>query len=372
MHIVLLAPHPFYQERGTPIAVNLLLRALSEAGHRVDVVTFHEGEDVDYPNVTLHRIAKPPGVSGVGPGFSIKKLICDAWLFFKAWGVIRRAKPDVVHAVEESVFMARLFGRPYVYDMDSSLSAQLTDKKRWLRPALPLLRAIERGAVKGAQHVVPVCQALAEIATEQGARNVTLLPDISLLDEYPATDEPTDLPPKKGTRFLYIGNLEAYQGIDLLLEAFTHAQLQNPDLELIIVGGTPAHIEHYKRRCADVPVHFAGPRPVEMIQRLATEADILVSPRIQGTNTPMKIYSYLDTGRPVLATNLPTHTQVLTNDIACLADPEVEAFAVAMLNLAEDPALRERLGDAGHTFARANHSYPSFARTVREIYPRDS
>ena len=46
MRILLMAPQPFYIERGTPIAVKLLARALCSAGHTVDLLTYHEGEDV--------------------------------------------------------------------------------------------------------------------------------------------------------------------------------------------------------------------------------------------------------------------------------------------------------------------------------------
>ena len=35
MNILLLAPHPFYQERGTPIAVDLLLHGLGVLGRTV-------------------------------------------------------------------------------------------------------------------------------------------------------------------------------------------------------------------------------------------------------------------------------------------------------------------------------------------------
>ena len=60
----------------------------------------------------------------------------------------------MVHAVEESVFMARLFGRPYTYDMDSSLSAQLTDKKRWFPVEGQLLQGTV--SVDGIQERGPV------------------------------------------------------------------------------------------------------------------------------------------------------------------------------------------------------------------------
>ena len=100
MKILLLAPEPFYEERGTPLAVDRLLKVLSERGDQIDVVTLHEGEDVQYPNVRLHRIPRLPFVRRIGPGFSLKKVICDFFVLMKAVAVAIRKRPDVVHAVE--------------------------------------------------------------------------------------------------------------------------------------------------------------------------------------------------------------------------------------------------------------------------------
>jgi glycosyltransferase involved in cell wall biosynthesis len=98
------------------------------------------------------------------------------------------------------------------------------------------------------------------------------------------------------------------------------------------------------------------------------EADILVSPRIKGSNTPMKIYSYLDSGKPVIATNLFTHTQVLTPDVAKLPAPEPAAFAAAMRELAEDPGLRQRLGQKGHELVLARYSTEAFRQSMDRLY----
>ena len=74
MKILLLAPHPFYQARGTPIAVNTVLEFLSSRGHEVDVLTYHEGADVNIPNCRIYRIPRVPGVRNIRPGFSLKKV----------------------------------------------------------------------------------------------------------------------------------------------------------------------------------------------------------------------------------------------------------------------------------------------------------
>ena len=113
MNILLLAPHPFYQERGTPIAVDLLLRVLSQRGNTIDVLTYHEGAPRAYPGVTLHRIPDIAGIRDIRPGFSWKKVVCDLVLMFKAFRLAGGRKYQVVHAVEESVFIAILLRLVY-------------------------------------------------------------------------------------------------------------------------------------------------------------------------------------------------------------------------------------------------------------------
>ena len=75
--ILLIAPHPFFQERGTPIAVELLIRALTECGYQIDLLTFNEGSDISYPGLTIHRVKPYPRIENVRPGFSGKKILCN-------------------------------------------------------------------------------------------------------------------------------------------------------------------------------------------------------------------------------------------------------------------------------------------------------
>jgi glycosyltransferase involved in cell wall biosynthesis len=375
LKILLLAPHPFYQERGTPIAVDLLLSALSKRGHKIEVITFHEGVDHTYPNVTLHRIPKFSFIKGIGPGFSLKKIFCDVFVFFKAFRQVLCNRPNIIHAVEESVYMALLFRAifrvPYVYDMDSSMAAQLVEKMPGLKFLSGFFQWWEGLAIRRAQMVIPVCQALAQIAKKEGARSLRILNDISLLQP---THEQVALRkdyPTTGTVFMYIGNLEGYQGIDMMIDAFALASAKK-DMTLFIVGGTPEHIEKYRRMAqlkgCGTKIHLVGPRSPSLMSALFAEADVLVSPRIKGENTPMKIYSYLDSGKAVLATRLPTHTQVIEPDTALLAEPTPEAFAEGMLALASDESLRQQLAARAKELVQQKYSRDAFERTVNSIY----
>lgn len=187
MNILVLAPQPFFQERGTPIAVDLLVRSLCERGHTVDLLVFHEGKDVVYPGLTIHRTPAWACLNGVRPGLSFKKLVCDVLMFIKVIRLIRARRPDLVHAVEESGFMAlairKLFGIPYVYDMDSSLPDQIVEKFPLMQPFKRLMWAMIRPVVYHAMLVAPVCEALASSIAPCEPTRVVVLRDVSLLED---------------------------------------------------------------------------------------------------------------------------------------------------------------------------------------------
>jgi glycosyltransferase involved in cell wall biosynthesis len=378
MRILVLAPHPFFQQRGTPIAVRELLEFLSAEGHHTDVLTYHEGEDVSIPNCRIVRIARVPGVRGVRPGFSMKKLICDLFMVKKLLTMLRENRYDLIHAVEESVFMAsaaqRLFGIPFVYDMDSALSEQMIETHSALAPMKNLFRRAEKGAVRASLGVLAVCPAL-----EQKARNhaqgklVACVEDSSLLGPDTADVERlrTDFGPAYPL-FLYVGNLERYQGVDLLLESFAEALGAIPAAKLAVIGGNEGDIQRYEQRAQDLglkdKVQFLGPRPLANLGGYLAQADVLVSPRLMGNNTPMKIYSYLDSGVPILATRLPTHTQVLDDSIACLAPPVPAEFGKAMAQLALDRPRRAGLAVRARERVQRDFTPEAMRRKLRDFY----
>ncbi|OGO05670.1 MAG: hypothetical protein A2Y73_07180 [Chloroflexi bacterium RBG_13_56_8] len=97
-------------------------------------------------------------------------------------------------------------------------------------------------------------------------------------------------------------------------------------------------------------------------------ADILVSPRIKGTNTPLKLYAYLRSGRPILATNLLTHTQVLDPETAVLVEPSAEGLAQGALRLLEDPELAGRLAANCVRLAETQYTYQTFLNKTASAY----
>lgn len=381
MKVLFVSPTPFYQDRGTPIAVNLFLKTLSKQGHHVDLLTFHEGVDVCYPNLTIHRIKPFKKISGIRPGFSVKKIICDVYLFAKMIKHVIKNDYDVIHALEEASFMAMLVSFvtriPFVYDMDSVLSQQLMEKFSFLRPFSKILYFFESLPVRSAAMVIPVCKEIEKHAIELKAKMSVCIKDIALPEDMQKNFSPADIVShKKDSKLmLYVGNLEHYQGIDFLLSSFKLLGQDN-NYKLMIVGGNDTTISKYKDMTMslgiDNKVVFLGAKPLEELYSYLKEADILVSPRIIGNNTPMKIYSYLDSGVPVLATDILSHTQVLTSEIACLAEPDEKIFAYAMRDLFHDEHLRSKLAQNAKGFISENHSMDVMEMSIgiayKEIY----
>ncbi|MBA3346024.1 MAG: glycosyltransferase family 4 protein [Gemmatimonadales bacterium] len=381
MKILLLAPHPFFQARGTPLAEKMMLEFLSARGHEVDLLTYHEGADVDIPNCKIHRIVQVPGVRNIRPGFSMKKVVCDVVMFEKCLRMVRRTRYDLIHAVEESAFIAAfvraLTGVPYVYDMDSSLAEQMIEAYPRLNFAFPALRRAEALAVRQSLGVLTVCAALEDVANDLApGKPIGRVEDTTLLTSNPFGRNGTVLPEEvtEGPMAMYVGNLERYQGIDLLLEGFRHTLHHLPDAQLVIVGGRKDDILRYRDHAVSLgiqlAVHFIGPRPVALLADLLREADVLVSPRLKGLNTPMKIYSYLDSGTAVLATRLRTHTQVLHDDIALLVEPEPEALGRGLADLLGDAPLRERLGRRAKEFVQQEFTPEAAWRKLDAFYTK--
>lgn len=391
MRILFLAPQPFYQERGTPIAVRLATEVISRRREdSICLMTYDEGHNVDIPNVSQKRVRGYPRIIGIQPGFSFKKVYLDIFFFGAALREIwrcRKKQYHLIHAVEESVFIALLakfiFRIPYIYDMDSSLALQLTEKLPQLRFFTPLFQWLERLAIRHSLAVVPVCDALEALAAEGGASRTQILRDISLLDYNQdetagETAGAPNLREEAGIQedaevVLYIGNLERYQGIDLLVESFARIWKEHPKAHLLIIGGADEHRTLYQTKCQALGIpkeraQFLGPRPVSKLSVYLKQADILTSPRTLGNNTPMKIYSYIHSGVVLLATDLPTHTQVLSPEIAKLAAPTPEAFSKAMSELLSSKEERETLSNSARILAEELYTFEVFEKRLNELY----
>ena len=177
LRILMLAPEPFFEPRGTPFSEYHRIKALTELGHHVDLVTYPFGADVvdaepaDHPHAAAAVRRRVSGL--VRP---VTKLVLDGLPVGDGAGGNRVASAyDLVHSHEEAgvlgVWLARRLGVPHLYDMHSSLPQQLTNfrfaRSRLLRR---VFEKIEDASVFGSEVVVTICQDLQDHVTRDGRR----------------------------------------------------------------------------------------------------------------------------------------------------------------------------------------------------------
>ena len=380
----MIAPQPFFEPRGTPFSVLGRLRALSELGHEGDLVTYHIGRDVPVPNVRIFRTPKIGFIKSVKIGPSVPKLFLDVLVFAKSFQMLWNSKYDLLHTHEEASFfgvlLAKLFRLPHIYVMHSSPPQQLKNfEVTGFGPFVKLFEWIERRVVGSSDAVITICPALQDHVEQMNS----LVPHVMI--ENVGSDKYLNVVPQGrmaeidrelsalGNRkvVLYTGTFEAYQGLDLLLDSAQIVAKHCRDVTFLMVGGTPEQVEQLQTRVDQLGLngrfHFTGTRPPEEVPVFIKAAHALVSPRTSGTNTPLKIYSYLNSGKPIVATNLYTHTQVLNHDISMLVDPTARAFAHGIMNVLQNPTLASMLGKQAQEHFEQHYTCQVFLQKTDQV-----
>lgn len=378
LRILFLAPQPFFEVRGTPLAVLAMVRALVDDGHEVCLLTFAQGADVDVPGLHHVRSLRLP-VGHVRPGASLAKLVLDGPFLAEAVWRMATGRFDVVHAVEEAAHLAapfaRLLGLPLVADVDSSLTDQIRESGFARRGPVPWVSGrLEGHALDHAAAVITVCTSLTEgVRARHPAATIFQIEDPPLVDATPPA--PADVSAwrdrlKLDARpvVLYSGNFEEYQGVDLLLEAAALV----PEVQVVFMGGEPDEIEAARTRAQDLGAGercvFAGKRPPAELPLFLALAALVVSPRRRGVNTPFKVYTYLASGRPLLATRILSHTQILDDTNAWLVDATPDGLAGGIRAVLRDPAESSRRAGRGRALVDREYSPARYAEKVRAAY----
>lgn len=382
--VLTLCAQPLFEPRGSPIRVKAFLRVLGEEDMRCEVITLPVGEDKKLPDsVSIRRVPNLIRVRSVAIGPSLPKLffgkLIACYGFFRA--LPRRFR--IVHGIEEMGLpawgIARMTGARFVFEKHSDPASYRTPS-RIRRAVMVSYAAVERFVCRRADVIVATGPGLAEQARSYGAKG-----KVVVINDVPSGDVEAGEIGTKGwkekigageerTTFAYIGSFADYQGVPLFLDAADRALREREDLHLALVGG-PDRVEEIRSRAekggyADRLFHEASIDPNEVADFLAA-CDVLVSPRLEGNNTPLKVLDYLRSGRCILATDTEANRLVLDDSTARLVKPEASTLAEAMIALAGEPETRRKLGVAGRKRFDETFGFERFRDAILEIFGPD-
>jgi glycosyltransferase involved in cell wall biosynthesis len=371
----MIAPVPFFAPRGTPISVLGRLKTLASLGHEVDLITYPKGEDVVISGVKLYRTRDFRFIKEIPVGPSWVKVFLDFFVVFKSVRMLIGNSYDLIHTHEEgSIFgtvLAKLFKLPHLYDFHSSIPQALGNFGYDKFPLLiGFFEWLERIIISPelANYVRKIDKRIPIVTIEDtfeafDAKSVSMESTKKLREEYSLSD---------GTKIiLYVGTFEQYQGLDLLIDSLEIVSKHIDAVKFLLVGGTTTQIEYFQKKTGNKGLSsfflFTGIRPPEEIPMFINIANVLVSTRIKGWNPPSKIFSYLHSGKPIVATNHISHTQVLSPEIAHLVESNPEEIAKGIIHMLENPDVGEAIGARARQFYEKNYRYENFVESTNKI-----
>jgi glycosyltransferase involved in cell wall biosynthesis len=380
----MIAPEPVLEPRGTPFSVYHRAKALASLGYEVDLVTYPLGKDVAVPGLRIYRAPALPFIQKVKIGPSLAKIPLDVLVFFTAVRRLLWRKYRYIHTHEEAglmgVLLASVFGCKHLYDMHSDLSQQMSNFSFTQNKLLiGFIEMLQKLIVRKADAVIAICPDLERtVARMAPEKAVYMIENVAVDEALPPPDE-RDVEKLRqelglGTDpvLLYTGTFEGYQGIDILLKSVAIVRKTYPNARYVLVGGRPEQVEEQRRLATELGINdmvrFTGQRPLEEMPRYMALADILLSPRSEGTNSPLKLYTYLRSGKPILATSIFSHTQILTSEMASLVPPTAQGLADGALALLQNPEQAKAMGERGRQVAEKNYSWSAFLEKNRRAY----
>jgi glycosyltransferase involved in cell wall biosynthesis len=367
VRILYLADIRFPLERANGIQSMATCHALAARSHEVHMIVrpdterpprdpyqFYGMARVDRLTIEHAPVAGPAAARRLG------------YLAFALGRAIGRGRPDVVltrdlGAASCLLRLPRAIRPPVVYeshgyapDVAAALPALLATATPPSDAKLRRLAAREAAVWLGADGYVTITRGLAaDLEGRFGARSrVAVIPDGVRIDALPP---PLDARPAGRPVVAYAGQLYAWKGVDVLLEALAGV----PDADGLIVGGHEREpdLARVKRLAGTLGiasrVTFTGLVEPPQVRDLLSRADVLVLPNPASAissrfTSPLKLFEYMAAGRPIVASDLPAMREVLTPEVnAVLVEPgSAPALAAGIRRLLSDHDLAARLAAA--------------------------
>ncbi len=304
--------------------------------------------------------------------------------------VIASERPDIIQAHSPCLngLAALGLGLPVVYEMRSSWedaavsSGTTTEGSARYR----LSRWLETQVLRGADAVTTICEGLRTEAVARGVppQRVSVVPNA--VDAVAFAARPGNAPEIRRRFALdgctvvgFIGSFFAWEGLLLLVEALPAVLQRRSDIRLLLVGGgneEAALRDAVGRLKLENRVIFAGRTPHADVPSFYDAVDILAYPRlpIRLTEmvTPLKPLEAMALGKAVVASDVGGHREMIEDGVTgvLFRAGDAAALATAIVRVASDPALLQRLREAGPPYVRRERTWAGVVPRYRAVYER--
>lgn len=387
--ILMIAPTSFFGDYGCHVRILEETRALQKLGHHVRIVTYPRGRDL--PDIEIERTMPIPWRVNYEVGSSRHKIGLDVFLTTRVLRVIRRYKPDLIHAhLHEGALIgslgARIFNKPLVFDFQGGLTAEMVDhhfinpRGRWFRalrsleqwidhrPATIFTSAAYQAQLLRDEFQVPP-QKIVHIPDAVNPDWFTPPGDASIADRNQLKTKTLGIPAQRPV-VVYLGLLADYQGVGALLDAAARLIARGGEAHFLIMGYPSAdRYREYARQLGIADrVSFPGRIAYEDAPRWLSVGDIAVAPKLSATEGNGKILNYMAVGLPVVAFDNPVARDYLGDDGVYAPPGDVKALAATIASLLQDPPRARAQGFRLRARAAEKFSWDQSARKIEQVY----
>lgn len=391
LRILMIAPTPFFADRGTHIRILEEALALERRGHQVTIATYHIGQNLpDHlkTGVSVRRILRLLfWYKKLEAGPDWQKIILDLMLIRKVFFLARTERSDILHGhLHEGVLIGwvvqrLLFWRrmKLVADFHGSLTREMVSHS-YLRAGI-LRRLFE--------WVEQIIDNLGDRAVTSSLANTleigerrTKNPPVTVLDGVTVARYQGEYSrealrhkygiPSQAIVITYTGALIANKGILTFLQAIPTVLAGDPRAHIAVAGFPWNEIEHFfegKTWLDRFTRITPSPLPYFNLPEVLALSDVGVDPKAEGVGQASgKMLQYMGAGLPVACFDTPNNREYLGEGGEYAREATPEALAEAVLRLVRDGELRKRKGEANRVRAAERFSWDETAEALEQVY----
>ena len=386
LRVLMIAPTPFFGDRGCHIHIYEQIRALIRLGIQVRLCTYPLGRDLE--GLDRVRTWRPPGIHREKIGPARERYLLDALLFLTCLHEANAFRPDIIHAhLHEGTLIGcavRCFtGIPVLFDLQGSLTGEM-QAHGYLRPGTMKegwFRWLERVLDQGADFLVATSSASRDEAIRSFGvppeRAALLLDGVDCGDFRPGLEcadlrARYDLSATKPV-VVYLGLLTHYQGTDCLIESIPLVLDQAPETVFLIMGYPDEQRYAQLARSRGIPdrnIRFSGRVAYHEAPRHLCLGEIAVSPKLGLTEANGKLYNYMACGLPTVAFDNPMNREILDDTGLYAETGSSSSLAGQMLRLLKNPGLARNLGTGARKRAVEHFGWQGVATRLVRFYER--
>jgi glycosyltransferase involved in cell wall biosynthesis len=388
MKILVVAPTPFFSDRGTHIRILEEALALEKLGHEITIATYHIGKDINKEiktKIDVRRILRLLfWYKKLEAGPDWQKIILDLMLIRKVFFLARTKKPDIIHGhLHEGILIGWivkkiLFWRhiKLVSDFHGSLTQEMVSHgylKMGLKPIFSFLEKIINKM--GDYAVTSSWEMTKELQKSRKDANVATLLDGTNSDSFLIDKTKEEIRkemelPQEKTIVVYTGGLVPNKGINYLFDAMKIVLEKRTDI-FFLIGGYPAeHIEKFMQENnlpqenirLTVPVNFFD------LPQFILAGDIAIDPKDSDAKQASgKVLNYMSAGIPIICLDKPNNREYLGKGGHYYKNSSGKDIAETIFYLADNP--NERLEKGAMNKKKAlDFSWDRAGKQLEKIY----